>query len=80
MLSPNADICDHDFYETLDCPSDDESSIIIVFDSETNQMLELEPLNRLRGNPGLLRARKDAVNWMFKVHCYEVSRIHFVLI
>ena len=70
VVSSNADICDHDFHATLDFLSDYESSIISVFDSEMDQMLELESIHRLRGNPGIVSARKDAVNWMLKVSTY----------
>ncbi|GMY11925.1 cyclin-D1-1-like isoform X2 [Fagus crenata] len=74
VVSSNADICDHDFHATLDFLSDYESSIISVFDSEMDQMLELESIHRLRGNPGIVSARKDAVNWMLKVHAYYQFR------
>lgn len=61
---------DHDEYfhaTDLDCLSEDETSIVSVFDSETDQMLEIDSLHRLRANPGIVAARKDAVNWMLKV-------------
>jgi hypothetical protein len=81
-----ADVVRQDLYEhshtTLDCLSDDESSIVSVFDSETDQMLEIESIHRLRGNPGIVGARKDAVNWMLKVHThtyiYITSNIGFL--
>ncbi|KAL4644589.1 hypothetical protein ACB092_02G175700 [Castanea dentata] len=66
VVSSNAETCDQDFHATLDFLSDEESSIISVFDSEIDQMLELELLHRLRGNPSIISARKDAVNWMLK--------------
>ncbi|XP_062154010.1 cyclin-D1-1-like [Alnus glutinosa] len=73
-----ADVVRQDLYEhshtTLDCLSDDENSIVSVFDSETDQMLEIESIHRLRGNPGIVGARKDAVNWMLKVHAYYKFR------
>jgi len=59
-----------------------QSSIVSVFDSETDQMLEIESIHRLRGNPGIVGARKDAVNWMLKVHThtyiYITSNIGFL--
>lgn len=59
---------DEYFHATdLDCLSEDETSIVSVFDSETDQMLEIDSLHRLRANPGIVAARKDAVNWMLKV-------------
>ncbi|KAF5463626.1 hypothetical protein F2P56_013785 [Juglans regia] len=74
VVSSNADlICDHDVeHETLDLLSYDDSSIISLFDSEIDQMRELESLRHVRGDSGLISARKDAVNWMLKVHtCYR---------
>ena len=72
VVSSNAHVCeDHEyFHTTLDWLPDDESSIVVVFDSENDQMLEIESIHRLRGNPGVVGARKDAVNWMLKVHVY----------
>ncbi|KAE7999739.1 hypothetical protein FH972_004142 [Carpinus fangiana] len=72
VVSSNAHVCeDHEyFHTTLDWLPDDESSIVTVFDSENDQMLEIESIHRLRGNPGVVGARKDAVNWMLKVHAY----------
>lgn len=69
VVSPNADlICDHDVeHESLDFLSYDDSSIISLFDSEIDQMWELESLRHVRGDSGLIIARKDAVNWMLKV-------------
>ncbi|KAK7849247.1 cyclin-d4-1 [Quercus suber] len=74
VVSSNAETCDQDFHATLDFLSDEESSITSVFDSEIDQMLELELLHRLRGNPSIISARKDAVNWMLKVHAYYQFR------
>lgn len=69
MMSPNADlICDRDVeHATLDFLSYDDSFIISLFDSEIDQMRELESLPHVRGDSGLISARKDAVNWVLKV-------------
>ncbi|KAG2724115.1 hypothetical protein I3843_01G003000 [Carya illinoinensis] len=74
VMSPNADlICDRDVeHATLDFLSYDDSFIISLFDSEIDQMRELESLPHVRGDSGLISARKDAVNWVLKVHaCYR---------
>lgn len=71
VVYPNADdlISDHDVeHATLDFLSYDDSFITSLFDSEIDQMRELESLRHFRGKPGLISARKDAVNWMLNVH------------
>jgi len=81
VVSSNAETCDQNFHATLDFLSDEESSITSVFDSEIDQMLELELLHRLRGNPSIISARKDAVNWMLKVIILHHTYIwYFVLV
>lgn len=65
-LSSDAGVSDIGNLST-DFPIDDESSIVSVFDSELDQMLEPQLVTRFLELPEVVTAYQDAVNWMLKV-------------
>ncbi|XP_028069136.1 cyclin-D2-1-like isoform X1 [Camellia sinensis] len=48
----------------------DEGSIVHMFDSELDQLLEHELLRQLLKKDEIVEARLDAIDWMLKVHGY----------
>ncbi|EEF37116.1 cyclin d, putative [Ricinus communis] len=54
--------------------ADDESYTDSIFDSELDQMLEPKLVKRLLELPDIVTARRDAVNWILKVHAYYQFR------
>ncbi|XP_022775094.1 cyclin-D1-1-like isoform X2 [Durio zibethinus] len=48
----------------------DEDSLINMFDSEVDQMLESKVLSSFYDLPDIVNARQEAVQWMLKVHSF----------
>ncbi|XVE86980.1 hypothetical protein DITRI_Ditri18aG0079200 [Diplodiscus trichospermus] len=48
----------------------DDDSLINMFDSEVDQMLESKVLLRFYDLPDIVNARREAVEWMLKVHSF----------
>lgn len=89
VVSSNADnFSDHRgcFHENLDPLSteddDQESSIVVSFDSEVDQTLDSSDLKRRLCNSAskAVTARLEVVNWMLKVHTGFSSKIQFLFL
>ncbi|XP_024025471.1 cyclin-D1-1, partial [Morus notabilis] len=69
VVSQDSDVTfDHILYADSDSRPDGESSIVSAFNSEIDQVLDSDMIQRFINNSGVASDRLEAVNWMLKVH------------
>ncbi|KAL5556776.1 hypothetical protein UlMin_039012 [Ulmus minor] len=71
VLSQDSNFSDHILSNLT---PDEESLIVNAFDSEIDQVLNSDSIQKFRNDSGLVSARLEAVNWILKVHDYYQFR------